>query len=597
MHPRPLRPFLAWCLAASALLALAFATYRASLEVPFLWDDEIAIVRNPRLARLWPFGDAGHALETPEDGRPVVRLTLALNHALGGLEVPGEGPGARIARSFGIGRGALAVRGYHWLNLALHWANALLLAALVRATLRRLSRWSAAADGLGWLVAALWLVHPLQSEAVTYVIQRTELLMALAYLATLLCAARALEERRRALWSALAVLACALGMASKEAMASAPLAVALYDRAFAFPSWRAAWARRRSLYLGLVSTWLVLGALVAGGPRAQSVGFGLGVAWWEYARLQVGVLGDYLRLALWPSELLFDYGTAFSTRPGPLLPGALVLAAVLLATGWALVRRPQLAFLPAAALLVLAPSSSVVPIVSEIGAERRAYLPLAALIVALVLATHAGLARFLAPARAMRGVSALALVLVGLLAHGTTQRLHDYRSALAIWRDAARLRPDNPRARNHVGRELLHGGRPDEALAEFSAAMALPGCELEAFNNAGHALAALGRREEALAHFRDLVAADPTNCGAQEGRGVTAMELERWAEAVEALERCRALGCATANVLNNLGRSLYFLGRGEEALAAFEAALVLEPTHAAAAENLGKVRERLANQR
>lgn len=594
MAPRPLRPLVAWCLAASAFLALAFATYRTSLEVPFLWDDEIAIVRNPRLASLWPFGEAEDAPETPEGGRPVVRFTLAVNHALGALEVEGDGLGARILRSFGVGRGALAVRGYHWVNLGLHVVNALLLAALVRATLRRLPPWDAAAGALGWSVAALWLVHPLQSEAVTYVIQRTELLMALFYLATLVCAARALEEPRRATWSVLAVLLCALGMASKEAMASAPLAVALYDRAFAFPSWHAAWARRRRLYLGLASTWLVLGALVAGAPRGQSVGFGLGVAWWEYAALQVGVLGDYLRLALWPDELLFDYGTAFSAQRGPLLPGVLVLAGLLAATAWAVVRRPRLSFLPAVALLVLAPSSSVVPIVSEIGAERRAYLPLAALLVGFVLGLHALLLRLVQARRSALALQALlTLPLLGLLAAATAARLHDYRSALAIWRDAARLVPDNPRARNHVGRELLHSGRAEEALAEFTAAMALPGCEIEAFNNAGLALAALGRREEALAHFRDLVAADPTNCGAHEGLGVVAMELERWAEAVEALQRCVPLGCGSPNVLNNLGRSLYFLGRGAEALAAFEAALALDPTHAAAAENLAKVRERL----
>src|SRR5262245_59378228 len=273
MEARPVRPLVAACLAVSVLLALVCWAYRASLEVPFLWDDEIAILQNPRLAQLWPFGDAGYAVQSPECGRPVVRLTLALNHALGGLPVTGEGLGVRLVRSLGIGQGALAVRGYHAFNLALHVVNGLLLLGILRRTLVRFPRWSPSAGALAWLVAAVWLLHPLQSEAVTYVIQRTELVMAFCYLATLLAAIRALEGSRGGPWSAVAVAACALGMASKEVMASAPVVVALYDRAFAFGSWRAAWARRKGLYLGLASTWLVLGALVASGPRDQSVGF------------------------------------------------------------------------------------------------------------------------------------------------------------------------------------------------------------------------------------------------------------------------------------------------------------------------------------
>src|SRR5688572_15912022 len=178
-HPRPVghharermtstRPWpqAAWLLMAATLAALAFAVYQGSLDVPFLWDDEIAIVENPRLRTLWPFGDAGYAVQSPESGRPVVRFTLALNHALGGL----------------------AVRGYHLFNLAVHVGAALLLFAIVRRTLARFPRWREAAPWLAFLTAAVWLVHPLQSEAVTYVIQRTELVMGFFSLATLLAA-------------------------------------------------------------------------------------------------------------------------------------------------------------------------------------------------------------------------------------------------------------------------------------------------------------------------------------------------------------------------------------------------------------------------
>jgi tetratricopeptide (TPR) repeat protein len=585
-------------LAAAALVALAFVTYRGALDVPFLWDDKIAIVENPRLARLWPFGAAGYAVETPEAGRPLVRFTLALNRALGELDL-GDGAFARLARVVGLGGGALAVRGYHVFNLGLHAAAGLLFLGLVRRTLARLPRWSAEAGWLAFLAAALWLVHPLQSEAVTYVIQRTELVMACCYLATLYASLRALDGPHARAWGAAAVLASVLGMASKEVMASAPLVVALYDRAFLFASWREAWARRRPLYSALASTWLVLAWLVAAAPRGQSVGFGLGVGAWEYARLQLGVLGHYFRLVFWPRDLCFDYGTVFSLQPVPLFPGGLLLGGALLATAWALFRRPRLGFLSAWVFLLLAPSSSVVPIVSEVGAERRMYLPLAAFTVAAVLLVHtlvlaaarrAGGAGALRPFALRRDLGLVTLPLVALLALATARRLQDYRSGLTIWADAARLRPGNPRARGELGRELLLAGRAEEALAEFTAAMELPGCEQAAFNNAGHALAALGRHAEASEHFRALTAADPANCGAHEGLGVTSMSLAQWPAAVEALQRCRPLGCDSANIENNLGKSLFMLGRTAEAIAAFEQALALEPGHAGAAANLAKVR-------
>ena len=120
----------------------------------------------------------------------------------------------------------------------------------------------------GWLslaIALLWALHPLQTEAVIYTTQRTELMVAFFYLTTLYCSLRywATSELRsqRLVYLSLAVLACLAGMASKEVMVSAPLIVFLFDRTFIAGS--AANALRRSwpLYVGLCSTWLLLLAL------------------------------------------------------------------------------------------------------------------------------------------------------------------------------------------------------------------------------------------------------------------------------------------------------------------------------------------------
>ena len=165
-------------------------------------------------------------------------------------------------------------------------------------------RFAAAATPLALIVAPL-VVHP-QTGSVTYVVQRVESLMGFLYLATLYAAIRALEAqaRSRVYWTGAAVLACALGMATKEVMATAPLMVMLWDHFFAADRT----TPRRSLYVSLAATWVVLAVLVAGGYRSPSVGFGFaGWPWWRYLMTQAEVVAHYLRLAVTPAPLVLDY--------------------------------------------------------------------------------------------------------------------------------------------------------------------------------------------------------------------------------------------------------------------------------------------------
>src|SRR5262249_11190655 len=176
-------------------------------------------------------------------GRPLVNLSLAVNYAIGGLDVTG----------------------YHVWNVAVHVCCALLLFGIVRRTLDD--------AGVAAASAVLWMVHPLQSEAVDYISARTESMMALCYLATLYASVRSLRSPQGGRSTAVAVAACAAGMACKESMAAAPMMVAAYDRTFAFRSWKDAVRSRWPLYAGLAATWLVLTALVLHAPRAHSAGF------------------------------------------------------------------------------------------------------------------------------------------------------------------------------------------------------------------------------------------------------------------------------------------------------------------------------------
>jgi hypothetical protein len=209
--------------------------------------------------------------------------------------------------------------------------------------------------------------------------------MAMWYLATLLASMRAHDPDHRRAWSAAAVVVCALGMATKETMVTAPLLVVLLDRSFVYPSFTHAFLDRGRLYAALAGTWVVLAALLLTGAREDSVGFSLGVSSWTYLLNQSDIITDYLRRALWPYPLVFAYGEPRALTLGDVWPEVAFILALAALACWIWRTRPQVGILALAFFVVLAPTSSVVPIATEVGAERRMYLPLMALTVLIVL--------------------------------------------------------------------------------------------------------------------------------------------------------------------------------------------------------------------
>src|ERR1019366_1035198 len=284
---------------------------------------------------------------------------------------------------------------------------------------------------LALMVAGLWAVHPLNTEAVTYVSERAESLMGLFYMTTLYFFVRGEESQRPAGWYVLSVIACLLGALTKEVIATAPLVVLLYDRTFCAGSFAGAWKPRWRYYLGLAAAWPLL-AYLSLGTGQRGVGFGNGVGWWSYALTSCRSVVLYLKLSVWPHPLVFDYGTAVVSRPGEVAPYALVLAALLLFSAVALRRWPAAGFACAWFFVILAPTSSVIPLAFQPTAEHRAYLPLLAVVCLGVLCLYRWLGR--------RGAVLLAALAV-LLGWLSFQRNKVYRSELALWSDTVVKQP------------------------------------------------------------------------------------------------------------------------------------------------------------
>lgn len=563
----------------AAIVGAGLLVYANALLGPFIFDDVDSISDNQHIRTLWPLGQAMSA--PPQGtlaGRPIVSLSLAFNYAVGGLNV----------------------WGYHAVNVAIHLLSALLLFGIVRRTLLSpglAGRWKRSASWLAAVSAAIWVVHPLQTEAVTYVVQRTELLMGLFYLLTLYCAIRGWQGSDRRAWFAGAVVSCALGMGSKEVMVSAPLVVLLYDRTFVSGSFGASLRNGRGLYAGLAVTWLVLAWMNLHGPRSETVGLRLGVAPMEYLETQAGVILWYLRLSLWPHPLAITYDDwPIAARVTQFLPQGLIIMALLAGAFW---RRSPLGFLGVFFFMILAPTSTFVPIVTEFAAERRMYLPLGAVVVLVVIGGYRLLvylsSRLSLSASVVRGIGAgLTIVAMAALCCATVARNRDYASAIGIWGDTVAKRPGSATAHFSLADALMGEKRYAEAIEHCNVALRIKPNSARAHNNLGAALLKTGRVAEALPHFEDAVRCDPSFAMARVNLANVLAHRGRTNEAMEHLAAAVRIEPDSAFAHTSLGVLLAGQNRPEDAIAQHRAALRLNPTYAEAYNNLGAV---LASQR
>jgi protein O-mannosyl-transferase len=578
-------------------------TYANSLSGPLLFDDQSAILDNPQIRHLWPLLDA---LTGPRHGvltsRPIVNFSFAINYAIGGL----------------------SVRGYHVGNVGLHILSALVLFAIVRATLatpKLRDRFAAASYGLALASALVWMVHPLQTESVDYVTQRTELMMGLFYLLTLYFSIRAAGARAPERWQAAAIVSCLVGMGCKESMVTVPVIIVLYDRIFIFDSLRAAWRSRKTLYGGLALAWIEFAALMIT-SQPKSVGFSAGVSPWTYLLNQAPMIVQYLKLTVWPHALVLDYGLPRQLALTDVLAqGALVVALVVL-SGLALALRPTIGFLGAWFFITLAPASSIVPIATEVGAERRMYLPLAGLVVLAVIGAYQLLAK-----AGRRTVGPAAVVAVSLvvfaLAGATATRNHDYASGVTLLQTAvdrwphgrarfnlatvlkeqgrndeamAQLRAavtDNPDAQYVLGSELYDRGEFDDAIAELHAFIARVGNDpastyrtVAARNLVALSLAQQGKLAEAVEEFHVALRMDPRNPDLHGNLGFLLLQQNNFAGARQQYEEYLTVRAGNAFVLTSLGVALQKLGRIDDAKERFRQALVIDPNDVEARRRL-----------
>jgi len=615
------------------LLAIAFVVianviiwgvYGRVIHAPFIFDDEDIIVENTSIEHLWPLigpGNTAGPLDPPREistaGRPLVNLSLAVNYYLGERDPTG----------------------YHIYNILLHTVAVLLLWGVIRRTLR----WEffgpairQMAEPLAIVVALIWALHPLHTETVTYVTQRTELMVSACYLATLYASLRywdAPAGNDRLAWAFAAGAASWLGMGCKEVMVTAPVVVLLFDRTFISGSFAAALRKSWPLHVAIMSGWILLLALNANGPRAGSAGFRAGLdahIWWL---TQAKVLTMYLRLFFWPWPLVIHYEVPYLTTLGaawPWLVPMLLLGLCTLVLVW---YRTAVGFALAWMFLILSPTL-VVPIVTEIAVERRMYLASAALVALVVVGGYHMLCQVWrsapdaaaprpAAVRPMAVVAAIAVILAVIYGTVSVRRLAAYESVISLWEETLRYDPQDPTALTNLGVALAAVGRPAEAIPYYEQALRIkpdthdaranlaeawydlglkqldagePAGAIQLFETALHirpefpnahyalaqARAAQGNLTAAAEHYRQAARQKPDYAQAHVSLGVVLMNLGDMAGATQAFQD--ATRYAPNNGDARIGLALAYIkqNRLPEAQTQLLAALRAEPDRAEA---------------
>jgi tetratricopeptide (TPR) repeat protein len=558
---------------AAALVAATLLAYVPALRAPFVMDDESAVAESVA-------GRASVPAGSPVAGRPVARLSLAANAALNTLlgvdqRRDPDGPNKTV--------------GFRLANILFHLCTGALLFGLMRRAIRERTipdDWRKIADLLALAVCTIWLLHPIQTEAIDYVVQRTEILASLFYVATLYASLRAWDassSSRRAGWYVAAVVAAALGVGSKEIAITAPLAVVLYDRAFRLTAWsdvRHPGKGRGWFYLALTTTAGATFAFVGLGARGNTVGGGM--TWYGYLYTQCWAIAHYLRLVMWPNALVIDYGEKLITG-GRGIPGAVVLALFAIATLIAWKRLPRFpqygwfAFLGSEFFLLLGPSSSFIPVRTEIAAERRMYLALANVLVLLVVGAEWLRRKYLGAVSPLRMRIAVAGVAVALAAV-TALRSRTYATSESLWRDAVAKVPDNPRANVNLGYALSIERPPKYAEAEtvLRRAMAQDTTCRSGCAQLASIVSAQGRTAEAIALLEHALASEPNDVVAEGRLAFNEMRAGEFDEAIDHLQHMAATH-PSEHLLVVLGVADLAVQRRQNGLNALQAASELNP--------------------
>ncbi|MHB8909180.1 MAG: tetratricopeptide repeat protein [Syntrophales bacterium] len=579
------------------IVILGVLVYSNTFNVPFALDDVTNIINNPLIKDLHRVFD----LHNIYDNRFIGNLTFALNYRLHELDVVG----------------------YHLFNLLVHLLNALLVYWLVILTLKtpfssigHNGDASRSSDSRRWIplfTALLFVSHPVQTQAVTYIVQRFASLSTLFYLLSLVMyiKARGSETSKMTKYAlfAVSVISAVLAMRTKEIAFTLPIIVMIYEFIF-FPG--SAKKRLRSLFplLLLMLTLLIVplsimltqsgSNLARGIDELTKIAGSADVSRWDYLNTQFRVIVTYIRLLFLPvgQNLDYDYPIYRTFFTPPVFLSFLFLLAVFSWGVYLLYRSykanqrapfeyKMIAFGIFWFFVTLSVESSIIPI-ADVIFEHRLYLPSIGFSMAFM--TGVGILYVNPPIR-MKGMAKALMPLMILIVIGlsltTYARNRIWSDMVTLWSDVVAKSPHQYRPHNNLGMAYWLQGRLDDAIREYGIAIRLRPDLGELHYNLADAYRQQGRLYDAVREYRTALSLNREMPEARYGLGLVYRAQGLLDNAIREYQAAIALRPDYADAHTNLGVAYHNQGRLEDAIREYQMAISSEPGHAMAHFNLG----------
>ncbi len=576
------------------LVLLCLLSYSNTFCVPFQFDDFYNIEEKPYVRDIGVFfgsqdgnrlgGDHGFRMRT------VGYLTFALNYRIGGRDV----------------------LGFHVVNLLIHCFNGLLLYWFVVSVFRGPVLGASSLRGFSKPIALfsslLFALHPVQTQAVTYIVQRVTslatgffLLSLASYVRFRLASAEGLLARKAAPWYALSLVSAILAMKTKEIAFTLPVIIVLCEFLF----FRGKTGKRivplipLILTMGIIPAGLIGVPVSAGeliGDVSRSMRVDSPLSRWEYLFTEIRVIVTYLRLLVLPvgQNLDYDYPVFRSFLDKEVVPSFLFLA-LLAGAGilLALRDRTSLSGLRIVSFgifwffIALSVESSIIPI-TDVIYEHRLYLPSAGFWVAVTTGLYWGAKRI--GDQSFRLALPVFLSIAVLIFSGSTYaRNRVWRSEVSLWEDVVRKSPEKARGHNSLGFALRKEGRLKEAIAQYRRALQLKPDYALARNNLGYAWYLSRDYGKAVREYENAIRLKPDFAEARNGLGIVYAEMGLTDQAIEQYVFAIRLKPDFANAHTNLGNLYYREGNVGGAIRQYETAIRIRPDIAEPYNNLGVI--------
>lgn len=560
--PRTGLPLWAYFAAAAAVLLLAFEVYAPAIRGPFLFDDRYLPFFSPGLSvaplSAWIAGV-----------RPLLMFTFWLNYQIGQQDP----------------------YWYHIFNVLFHAGNAVLIGLIVW----KILEWAGVASAVQRRILAgfgglLFLVHPIQTESVAYVASRSENLSVLLFNAAF---AVFVWRRSVAVSVRVSIAVIVLFIAAcvtKEHAAVLPALLLLTDyfwnppAAFRLEGIRRNWKLYAPIAAGVVFAAAFITKVLG---EAKTAGFGMkDLTWYEYFFTQCRAIWVYLRMFVLPFGQNVDHEFAISRTlfDGGAVIGLVALIAVT-AGAWVFRKRyPLAAYGWFAFLVLIAPTSSIVPI-RDVLVERRLYLPF----IGLILIACEFLRRWRTKLTTLAvSLGAVVLVFAGL----AYTRNQVWSDPLALWKDTADESPHKSRPRFQYAYALWSEQRCPEAAAEYEKASKLESPDYSLYVDWALALDCAQHYDAALDKLRRALAIERT------AHAYTLISMEyvkqnRRAEALEALDQAEKTDPNFQQTYVFRGNVLLLNGDFDRAAEQFQRAIQLNPADVNARNGLDMAQRRV----